>query len=133
MKAGEVALTFDISWGDEKAVPILNALKANGIKTPLFLSASWAERHPDTVERMIKDGHQIGSMGYAYKNYTNLEDNEIKRYPPKTAFKKLGVKNVHLLRPPTGQFNKKVLTIAQKYHYSVVHYSVNSQDWTNPT
>ncbi len=27
---------------------------------------------------------------------------------------------------------KKVLTIAQQYHYSVVHYSVNSQDWTNP-
>ncbi|AJE77257.1 MULTISPECIES: polysaccharide deacetylase family sporulation protein PdaB [Bacillati] len=134
-KAGEVALTFDISWGDEKAVPILNALKANGIKNAtFFLSASWAERHPDTVERMVKDGHQIGSMGYAYKNYTNLEDNEIKKdiLRAQTAFKKLGVKNVHLLRPPTGQFNKKVLTIAQKYHYSVVHYSVNSQDWTNP-
>jgi peptidoglycan/xylan/chitin deacetylase (PgdA/CDA1 family) len=64
----------------------------------------WAERHPDTVERMIKDGHQIGSMGYAYKNYTNLEDNEIKKdiLRAQTAFKKLGVKNVHLLRPPTG-------------------------------
>lgn len=44
----------------------------------------------------------------------------------------MAVKNVHLLRPPTGQFNKKVLTIAQQYHYSVVHYSINSHDWTNP-
>lgn len=134
-KARKVALTFDISWGDEKAVPILNALKANGItNATFFLSASWAERHPDIVERIIKDGHQIGSMGYAYKNYVNLEDQEVKRdiLRAQTAFKKLGVKDVHLLRPPTGQFNKKVLTIAQQYSYTVVHYSLNSQDWTNP-
>lgn len=66
----DISLTFDISWGDERAEPILNTLKANGIKNAtFFLSASWAERHPDTVARIVKDGHQIGSMGYAYKNY----------------------------------------------------------------
>ncbi|WP_086343367.1 polysaccharide deacetylase family sporulation protein PdaB [Bacillus subtilis] len=131
----DISLTFDISWGDERAEPILNTLKANGIKNAtFFLSASWAERHPDTVARIVKDGHQIGSMGYAYKNYTNLESSEIKKdiNRAQTAFEKLGVKDIQLLRPPTGQFNKNVLKVAKQYNYTVVHYSVNSQDWTNP-
>nr|WGD93049.1 polysaccharide deacetylase family sporulation protein PdaB [Bacillus subtilis] len=131
----DISLTFDISWGDERAEPILNTLKANGIKNAtFFLSASWAERHPDTVARIVKDGHQIGSMGYAYKNYANLESDEIKKdmNRAQTAFEKLGVKDIQLLRPPTGQFNKNVLKVANQYNYTVVHYSVNSQDWTNP-
>ncbi|RZF92635.1 polysaccharide deacetylase family sporulation protein PdaB, partial [Klebsiella pneumoniae] len=131
----DISLTFDISWGDERAEPILNTLKANEIKNAtFFLSASWAERHPDTVARIVKDGHQIGSMGYAYKNYANLESSEIKKdmNRAQTAFEKLGVKDIQLLRPPTGQFNKNVLKVAKQYNYTVVHYSVNSQDWTNP-
>ncbi|MCG8398603.1 polysaccharide deacetylase family sporulation protein PdaB [Bacillus atrophaeus] len=134
-KSDSVSLTFDISWGDERALPILDTLKTNGIKNAtFFLSASWAERHPDTVARIVKDGHQIGSMGYAYKNYANLENSDIKKdiVRAQNAFEKLGIKDVHLLRPPTGQFNKDVLKIANQYDYTVVHYSINSHDWTNP-
>lgn len=131
----EVALTFNISWGDQKAMPILDTLKANGIKdATFFLSASWAERHPDVVERIRKDGHQIGSMGYAYKNYSQMKKSEIKKDLTKAqnSFQKLGLEDLTLLRPPTGQFNKDVLNVAKQYGYTVVHYSINSDDWTNP-
>ncbi|QII47393.1 polysaccharide deacetylase family sporulation protein PdaB [Bacillus paralicheniformis] len=131
----EVALTFNISWGDQKAMPILDTLKANGIKdATFFLSASWAERHPDVVERIRKDGHQIGSMGYAYKNYSQMKKSEIKKDLTKAqnSFQKLGLEDLTLLRPPTGQFNKDVLAVAKQYGYTVVHYSINSDDWTNP-
>ncbi|MCY8614533.1 polysaccharide deacetylase family sporulation protein PdaB [Bacillus haynesii] len=131
----EVALTFNISWGDQKAIPILDTLKANGIKdATFFLSASWAERHPDVVERIRKDGHQIGSMGYAYKNYSQMKKSEIKKDLTKAqnSFQKLGLDDLTLLRPPTGQFNKDVLDVAKQYGYTVVHYSINSDDWTNP-
>ena len=131
----EVALTFNISWGDQKAMPILDTLKANGIKdATFFLSASWAERHPDVVERIRKDGHQIGSMGYAYKNYSQMKKSEIKKDLAKArhSFQKLGLDDLTLLRPPTGQFNKDVLDVAKQYGYTVVHYSINSDDWTNP-
>ncbi|MET1167780.1 polysaccharide deacetylase family protein, partial [Bacillus velezensis] len=77
---------------------------------------------------------QTGSRGYAYKNYANLESSEIKKdiNRAQTAFEKLGVKDIQLVRPPTGQFNKNVLKVAKQYNNTVVHYSVNSQDWTNP-
>ncbi|MGM0878731.1 MAG: polysaccharide deacetylase family sporulation protein PdaB [Bacillota bacterium] len=134
-KNNEVALTFDISWGDVMAEPILDTLKKQNLNNAtFFLSASWAERHPDLVKRIVDDGHQVGSMGYAYKNYTDLEPNEIRKdlSLAQKVFTELGVKDVTLLRPPSGGFNKDVLNIAQKHGYTVIHYSIDSEDWTNP-
>ncbi len=133
-KTKEVALTFDISWGDVKAEPILDTLKKHNVSATFFLSASWAERHPDLVSRMVKDGHQIGSMGYAYKNYTDLEASEVNKdlLMAQEVFKKLGIKNISLLRPPSGNFNREVLNIAEKHGYTVIHYSIDSNDWQNP-
>jgi len=133
-KTKEVALTFDISWGDVKAEPILDTLKEHNVSATFFLSASWAERHPDLVSRMVKDGHQIGSMGYAYKNYTDLEASEVNKdlLMAQEVFKKLGIKNISLLRPPSGNFNREVLNIAEKHGYTVIHYSIDSNDWQNP-
>lgn len=131
----QISLTFDISWGDEKALPILDTLKEKKIKNAtFFLSAAWAERHPDIVERIIKDGHEIGSMGYNYKDYTSLEANEIRRdlLKAQDIFTKLQIKQVQLLRPPNGSFNKTVLKIAESLGYTVVHWSNNSNDWKNP-
>ncbi|WP_027410603.1 polysaccharide deacetylase family sporulation protein PdaB [Anoxybacteroides tepidamans] len=131
----EVALTFDITWGDERALPILDVLKKNGIKNAtFFLSASWAERHPQIVKRIKDDGHEIGSMGYNYTDYTQLEDAKIRRdlMQAKKVFDTLGIKQVTLLRPPNGNFNKKVLKIAESFGYTVVHWSIDSKDWLNP-
>ncbi|WP_338779375.1 polysaccharide deacetylase family sporulation protein PdaB [Metabacillus sp. FJAT-52054] len=134
-KGNKVALTFDVSWGDEKALPILDSLKKNRVSNAtFFVSASWAERHPAIVKRMVKDGHQIGSMGYAYKNYTSLKPEEIKRdlMLAQKTFDQLNIKKIQYLRPPTGNFNKQVIDIADRYGLSVVHYSVDTNDWTNP-
>ncbi|MBD1382720.1 polysaccharide deacetylase family sporulation protein PdaB [Metabacillus arenae] len=134
-KGNMVSLTFDISWGDEKAKPILDALKKHKISNAtFFLSGAWAERHPDIVKQIQKDGHQIGSLGYAYKNYTHLEPAEIKKdiVLAQTVFNNLGIKDVKLLRPPTGNFDKEVLQVAQQYGYTIVHYSIDSDDWRNP-
>lgn len=131
----EVALSFDISWGDEKALPILDLLKQNSVSgVTFFLSASWAERHPDIVKRIVEDGHEIGSMGYAYENYRDLEDLKVKRDILKAldVFEKLEVKKVNLLRPPKGAFDKRVLEIANSLGFTVVHWSVDSHDLINP-
>ncbi|WP_246946194.1 polysaccharide deacetylase family sporulation protein PdaB [Bacillus pinisoli] len=134
-KDKKVALTFDISWGDERAISILDALKTHNIKgSTFFLSASWAESHPDVVKRIMEDGHEIGSMGYQWKSYTSMDEQKIKRdiLQAQEVFTTLGVKDVTLLRPPSGNFDEKVLKVAESTGYTVVHWSVNSQDWTNP-
>jgi polysaccharide deacetylase family sporulation protein PdaB len=134
-KKDDIALTFDIGWGDEKAKPILDILESEGIKhATFFLSAAWAERHPDIVERMIKEGHEIGSMGYQYKDYTDWDEEKIKRdiLLAQETLKDLGVTKLELLRPPSGKFDEKVLNIAESLGYTVVSWSVDSRDYTNP-
>lgn len=130
-----VALTFNIGWGDEKAEPILDVLKKENVKAAtFFLSGSWAERHPDLVDRIVKDGYEIGMLGYVYKDYTELEVEKVRQDIAKAqeVFKKLNVKNVKLLRAPTGHFDKTTLKLADRFGYTVVHWSIDSKDWTNP-
>jgi peptidoglycan-N-acetylglucosamine deacetylase len=131
----DVALTFNIGWGDEKAAPILDLLEKRGIKSAtFFLSGAWAERHPDLVSRMVKSGFEIGMLGYAYVDYTELEESEIRKDISKAqvAFSKLNIKDIKLLRAPTGHFNQKTLKAAERFGMTVVHWSVDSKDWTNP-
>lgn len=131
----DVALTFNIGWGDEKAEPILDILKKENVKSAtFFLSGSWAERHPDIVSRIQKEGYEIGILGYNYEDYTELEDTKVSKdiLNAQEAFKKLNVKDIKLVRAPTGHFDKRTLKIAKRLGYTVVHWSLDSKDWQNP-
>ncbi|MFT8319514.1 MAG: polysaccharide deacetylase family sporulation protein PdaB [Bacillus sp. (in: firmicutes)] len=129
-----IALTFNIGWGDEKAEPILDTLKQEKVTATFFLAGSWAERHPDTVNRIIKDGHEIGILGYDYVDYSEIKEEKITQdlSKAKTAFEKLNIKDISLARAPTGHFNQETLNIANQYNYTLVHWSIDSKDWTNP-
>ncbi len=130
-----IALTFNIGWGDEKAEPILDTLKKENVKNAtFFLAGSWAESHPDIVAKIVKQGYEIGILGYNYEDYTELEDIKISQDISKAqeVFKKLNVKDIKVLRAPTGHFDKRTLKIAKRYGYTVVHWGVDSKDWQNP-
>lgn len=131
----DVALTFNIGWGDEKAGPIIDILKKENVKSAtFFLSGSWAERHPDLVEKIKKEGYEIGILGYSYVDYSEIEDEKIRKdlVLAQEAFKKLNVKNIELVRAPTGHFDQRALKLADRYGYTIVHWSIDSKDWTNP-
>lgn len=131
----DVAMTFNIGWGDVKAEPILDTLKKENVKSAtFFLSGSWAERHPDLVSRIVKDGYEIGLLGYNYVDYRDEEDGKISKdiLKAQEVFKKLNVKGIKLLRAPTGHFDKRTLSIAKRYGYTVVHWRLDSKDWQNP-
>lgn len=131
----DVALTFNIGWGDEKAEPIIDILKKENVKSvTFFLSGSWAERHPDLVDRIVKEGYEIGILGYSYGDYTELEDAKLKKdlLLAQEAFKKLNVKGIELVRAPTGHFDQRTLKVTNQYGFTLVHWSIDSKDWTNP-
>jgi peptidoglycan-N-acetylglucosamine deacetylase len=131
----DVALTFNIGWGDEKAEPILDILAKKKVSTAtFFLAGSWAERHPDIVERIVKDGYEIGILGYNYEDYKDLEEKEIRKDLARAleAFSKLNVKDIKLARAPTGHFDQETLKVADRLGLTIVHWSLNSEDWKNP-
>ncbi|MBM7096693.1 polysaccharide deacetylase family sporulation protein PdaB [Bacillus sp. H-16] len=131
----DIALTFNISWGEERAIPILDTLKENSVSNAtFFISAAWAERHPEVVERILEDGHEIGSHGFRHDHYTQWEDENIKKdiLTAHEIIKKVSDTTPQFLRPPNGNFDDRVLTIADKLDYDVIHWSIDSHDWLNP-
>lgn len=131
----DIALTFNIGWGDDKAEPILEVLKTENVRSAtFFLAGSWAERHPDLVEKIKKSGYEIGILGYSYQDYLEIEDANIQKDISKAqeAFSKLNIKGIKVLRAPTGHFDQRTLKIAARSGYTVVHWSIDSKDWTNP-
>ncbi|MFC3040877.1 polysaccharide deacetylase family sporulation protein PdaB [Virgibacillus xinjiangensis] len=129
-----IALTFNISWGEEKVFDILEKLAEEGTQATFFLSGEWAERHPEIVERINEEDHEIGMLGYQYKSYLDQETDEVRQdlIKAREAFEKMGLEDTNLLRPPSGHFNKQIIEIAEEMGFEVIHWNINTHDWKNP-
>lgn len=129
-----IALTFDISWGDKRAEPILKVLKDNNVqKATFFISAPWGKSHPELVKAIQQQGYEIGSHGHKHVNYSELSEEEISRQlsMSHTILTDLTGKAPKLLRLPNGDFDKRVLKIASHKGYKVIQWDTDSQDWMN--
>lgn len=130
----EIGLTFDISWGEKTAEPILNTLKEKGVKATFFLSSPWAFKHEELVKRMVADGHEIASHGDRHVDLNTLSPSEIER-EIKTAhvvLEQMTGQKISLLRPPNGAYDNKLISISQRLGYQVIQWSVDSLDWKRP-
>lgn len=129
-----IALTFDISWGDKRPEPIIQILQDKGIKNAtFFLSSPWSKSHPDIVDKLVQGGFEIGNHGYKHVNYSELKDDEI-RTQMQTSHQMLTEatgKAPQLIRLPNGDFDKRVLQIANEMNYSVIQWDTDSMDWMN--
>ncbi len=129
-----IALTFNISWGEEKVYDILKVLEKEKVRATFFVSGEWAERHPQILDDITEQGHELGMLGYRYKNYLDQEIDQVKKdiLYAKEIFRKLGYEKVRYLRPPSGIFNEEVIELAKSLELEVVHWSIASKDWENP-
>ncbi|CQR48474.1 Peptidoglycan-N-acetylmuramic acid deacetylase PdaA precursor [Paraliobacillus sp. PM-2] len=129
-----IALTFNISWGTEMVEPTLEVLKKHDVTTTFFLIGEWAEHHPDLVEKIEANGHEIGMMGYRYESYVKQEIEQVRKDLAKAqdTFASLGYSDLRLLRTPSGHLNSEVMKLAENQGYDVIQWNVNPRDWENP-
>ncbi|WP_407308714.1 polysaccharide deacetylase family protein [Desulfosporosinus sp. SB140] len=129
-----IGLTFDISWGEKTAEPILDILKREGIHATFFLSSPWAEKHQALVQRMVKEGHEIGSHGNRHIDLNTLGAGEIENEisTSQQVLERVSGQKVRLIRAPNGAYDNKVISVANKLGYRVIQWSVDSLDWKRP-
>ncbi|MBW5449139.1 polysaccharide deacetylase family sporulation protein PdaB [Cohnella sp. CFH 77786] len=130
-----VALTFDISWGDKRAAPIMDILENKGVKNvTFFLSSPWSKTHPELVKRMVDAGYEIGSHGHKHDNYSSYGEEEIRKQISTAhgMLTELTGKAPNLIRMPNGDFDKRVLRVANDLGYKVIQWDTDSLDWKNP-
>ncbi|WP_410512459.1 polysaccharide deacetylase family sporulation protein PdaB [Paenibacillus sp. BR2-3] len=129
-----IALTFDISWGDKRAEPILKVLEDKKVdKATFFLSSPWSKTHPEIVTSIKASGYEIGSHGHKHVNYSTLSNEEIRSQitTAHSVLTDLTGKEPNLIRLPNGDFDKRVLQIASDLGYKVIQWDTDSLDWKN--
>ncbi|MFA7079084.1 MAG: polysaccharide deacetylase family sporulation protein PdaB [Syntrophomonas sp.] len=129
-----VALTFDISWGNNTPIPVIDILKSHNVKSTFFLSGPWVKQYPDVPQRIKQDGHEIASHGFRHINLSNLSKAEIKDEIMKAHnnIKEITEVDAKLIRTPNGDYNDQVIEAAHESNYEVIQWSVDSLDWMNP-
>lgn len=129
-----IALTFNISWGEKRVFDILDQLDKNQVQATFFVSGEWAERHPDILKKISEGKHELGMLGYRYKSYLDQEIDQVQKdlLHAREVFQKLGYEDIKILRTPSGHFNKEIIELAKELNFKVVHWNVNPVDWKNP-
>src|SRR5690606_33012994 len=100
----EIALTFDDAPDTYFTPQVLDALKKMNVKATFFIVGNRAEKHPEIVRRMVREGHAIGNHSYNHANFNKLSDAALRAQIKKTdeiLEKLIGYRPV-IVRPPYG-------------------------------
>ncbi len=129
-----VALTFDHSWGNKYTAPILDTLKSRNLKVTFFIMGPWAKKYPEMAQRMVQDGHEIGSHGYRHENYGDMTADWVKEDIQKAhgLIKEVTGVDPTLLRPPNGHYSNQSLKVTDELGYKTIIWNVDYLDWKNP-
>ena len=122
----EIYLTFDDSPTPEFTLWILNLLSNLNIKATFFCVGESSEKHPEIIDEILNNGHQIGNHTYSHMNgflcckKTYLKDIEkCKNILP----------NTNLFRPPFGKiYPWQISKIKEKY--KIIMWDVLSYDFS---
>lgn len=127
----QVALTFD-DVPDPRFTPqVLDVLKKYKVRATFFIVGSRAEKHPDLVKRMVKEGHIVGNHSYNHPEFGKLSMNAFRKQILHTGdiIHHLTGYTPKMIRPPYGDINEEQLKWAARQHYSIVNWNVDSLDW----
>ncbi len=149
-----LALTFDGGSINNAADDILNILKEEEVQSTFFLTGKFIRQYPQTVRRIISEGHEVGNHTWSHPKFTSFEENgrhetlegideqKVKQELTKAAalFRVVTGKDmVGLWRAPYGYYNKEILKWAAGTGYKHVGWTVgrgweenmDTLDWVN--
>lgn len=131
----KIALTFDDGPHPVYTPIILDILKEYNVHATFFLIGENAERNPDLVRRILREGHEIGNHTYLHKN--------LREHTPGCIYEEISMaeeailriadQRTKLLRPPGGLYDKQVCETARRLDYDIILWTVDTLDWTHPT
>lgn len=124
-----VALTFDDGPSSNGTTElILNLLQQNNAKATFFMLGERVVQNPAALERIYKEGHELGSHSWNHPQLTKLSKQEIQKQINDTdeAIKKVTGTIPTVLRPPYGAIND---TVKSLMHTPSILWSMDTLDW----
>ncbi len=126
-----IAMTFDDGPHPEYTNQILDALKERDVQATFFVVGRHVDRYPEVVERMLQEGHEVGSHTYHHRNMLNAGEAVTLQELGMTeeALQRAAGHQPRLFRPPRGLYNSTVLDVSHGRGYTMILWSVSSRDW----
>ena len=131
----KIALTFDDGPHPVYTPQILDTLKEYGVHATFFLIGENAERNPELVRRILREGHEIGNHTYLHKNLKEHTSGGIYEEIAlaEEVILRIADQRTKLLRPPGGLYDKLVCETAHRLDYDIILWTVDTLDWKHPT
>jgi peptidoglycan-N-acetylglucosamine deacetylase len=127
--SGDCAITFDDGPGDHTPI-LLDLLKTKHVPATFFVLGKQVLRHPEMIQRMVHEGHEVDNHSYDHPDMRKLDDAARQKEIDDTEhlLTSLGA-TPHFFRPPYGAYNPQLVQEAQHDGLEVVLWSHDSQDW----
>jgi peptidoglycan/xylan/chitin deacetylase (PgdA/CDA1 family) len=127
----QIALTFDDGPDPRYTPHVLNILKEYNAKATFFLVGKRAQAHPDLVQQILADGHEVASHGFAHRHAWLLhpvatwQDIAVAKQTLET----LTGQRLAWYRPPWGAFNLATRIACARLGLKPVLWSRRAIDW----
>ena len=134
----KLALTFDDGPDPEWTPQILDILKAEHVPATFFVIGANMEAHPGLVQRILREGHEVGNHTYTHPNLADTPRAAVRLELNATQllFQALTGRSMRLLRPPylydaEPSDADEIVPIeeAQKLGYIAVGANADTLDW----
>ena len=136
-----VALTFD-DGPDQRWTPqILDLLKEEGVPATFFIVGSAAEKNPDLLVRMVREGHEVGVHTYTHPDLTEIPrvQLDLELNATQRLIESLTGRSTILFRPPYSADSRpqtmaeiRPILRAQELGYLTLCENIDPRDWERP-
>ena len=124
-----VALTFDDGPSGRFTRKLLEGLEERDTKATFLLCGYRMEVYPELTERIFREGHEIGLHGYTHNAMQTMCRTEVTMEIEKGMELLPDGCEVAFMRSPGGLYSKCVVSAAADQGLSLLHWSVDPQDW----
>ena len=128
---GYVSISFDAAWGADKTRQIMDICDEYNVKATFFLVGFWIDKYPDMVSEISSRGFEIGTHSETHPQMSKLSEAQCREELVSSSKKifELTGKPVTLFRPPFGDYNNQLLSVAKGLGLYTIQWSVDSLDW----
>ncbi len=127
----KIALTFDCAWNDDDIDGIINALNEYECKATFFVTGKWAEDYSESLNKLYRNGFEIGIHSYNHDDYTKMTADEIisdMNRCDEAIMRVTGVKPV-LARVPSGAYDDNAVRTIERSGRYCIQWSVDGLDY----
>jgi polysaccharide deacetylase family sporulation protein PdaB len=130
-KEKEVAISFDVSWGDDNINKILDILDKYNVKATFFIVGGWIDDNPDKVKEIYMRGHELGNHSNMHPDMTKISSNKIIEDINICDAKimKITGTETKLFRFPEGSYNESSMQAVEQTGHIPIQWNVDSIDW----